>query len=51
MSDIWIVLGWVVVLGLPFGVLVAVLFWPERVPKDRSVEAIRQRIEAEDDSR
>lgn len=51
MSEIGIILGWMVVLGLPFGVLLVAVFWPERAPKDRTVEAIRQRIETEDDSR
>jgi hypothetical protein len=50
MSGGWIVLGWLVVIGLPLGVLVAVILWPEHIPKDRTVEAIRRRIEAEDAS-
>ncbi|WP_155980709.1 hypothetical protein [Nocardia sp. CNY236] len=48
MSGGWIMLGWVAVFGLPLAVLVAVILWPERIPKDRSVEGIRQRIEDED---
>ncbi|MET9283899.1 hypothetical protein ABZ894_05210 [Nocardia beijingensis] len=40
-------LGWVLVFALPGVVLVAVICWPERLPKDRTVEAIRQRIEDE----
>ncbi len=47
-GDGWIVAGIAVAVGLPLGVLIAVLVWPERIPKDRSVEAIRQRIESED---
>ncbi|MFQ6330703.1 hypothetical protein ACLMAL_31820 [Nocardia sp. CWNU-33] len=46
-SNGWIALGWMVVIGLPVAVLVAVILWPERIPKERSVEAIRQRVEAE----
>ncbi|MCP9621765.1 hypothetical protein NMK54_16535 [Nocardia otitidiscaviarum] len=49
MSGGWIVLGWIIVFGLPSAVLVAVVWWPERIPKDRTVEAIRQRIEDEDE--
>ncbi|WP_330250924.1 hypothetical protein OG874_32675 [Nocardia sp. NBC_00565] len=41
----WIVLGWVVVLGLPSAVLAAVILWPERIPPDRTVEAIQRRLE------
>jgi hypothetical protein len=40
----WIMLGWVLVFTLPGAVMVGVIFWPERMPKDRTVEAIRQRI-------
>ncbi|WP_433714620.1 hypothetical protein ACQP2U_11230 [Nocardia sp. CA-084685] len=47
-ADMWIALGWVIVLGLPLTVVLAVIFWPERIPKDRTVRAIRQRIEDED---
>ncbi|MGY2059494.1 hypothetical protein [Nocardia gipuzkoensis] len=43
----WIMLGWVLVFALPGAVIVGVVFWPERIPKDRTVEAIRQRIEDE----
>lgn len=44
----WITLGWVLVFALPGAVLIAVVCWPERLPKDRTVEAIRQHIEDED---
>ncbi|WP_433714625.1 hypothetical protein ACQP2U_11255 [Nocardia sp. CA-084685] len=44
-----IVLGWAVVFGLPLIVFIVAVFWPERIPKDRTVQAIRQRIESEDD--
>ncbi|WP_330233127.1 hypothetical protein OHA40_12020 [Nocardia sp. NBC_00508] len=50
-SDGWITFGLAVAIGLPLVVLVAVLVWPERIPPDRTVEAIRQRIEDEDDPR
>lgn len=48
MSIEWIMLGWVAVIGLPLAVLVAVILWPERIPKDRTVQAIQRRIEGED---
>lgn len=44
-----ITLLWAVVIGLPVAVLVAALVWPESVPPDRKVRAIRERIEAEGD--
>ncbi|MGW0358527.1 hypothetical protein ACWDXV_30425 [Nocardia nova] len=47
----WMFIGWLVVVGLPVAVLVAVILWPERIPDDRTVEGIRRRIEAEDESR
>lgn len=47
MNSGWTMLGWVAVFGLPLMVLVATILWPERTPKDRSVEAIRRRIEDE----
>ncbi|WP_433658241.1 hypothetical protein ACQPW1_40335 [Nocardia sp. CA-128927] len=50
MSFGWIVLGWAAVIGLPLAVLVAVILWPEHIPKDRTVQAIRRRIEDEDES-
>ncbi|MFI6362682.1 hypothetical protein ACIBG0_08035 [Nocardia sp. NPDC050630] len=43
-----IALGWVVCFGLPLVVMVAVIVWPERIPKDRTVREIRERIERED---
>ncbi|MEV2219062.1 hypothetical protein AB0E01_04200 [Nocardia vinacea] len=42
-----IVLGWVVAVGLPLAVTVGVIVWPERIPKDRTVREIRERIERE----
>ncbi|MFC6012688.1 hypothetical protein [Nocardia lasii] len=42
-----IALGWVVVVGLPLAVLGAAILWPERIPRDRSVDGIRERIETE----
>lgn len=50
-GDTWINVGIAVAIGLPLGVLIAVLVWPERIPKDRTVEAIKRRIEDEDRSR
>ncbi|MEV5835092.1 hypothetical protein [Nocardia sp. NPDC052112] len=46
-GDGWITLGWVAVIGLPLAVGVAVILWPERIPKERTMEAIRQRVEDE----
>ncbi|MGY4101096.1 hypothetical protein ACW2Q0_16300 [Nocardia sp. R16R-3T] len=43
-----IVLGWVVAIGLPLAVTVAVIVWPERIPKDYTVKEILERIERED---
>ncbi|WP_280271624.1 hypothetical protein [Nocardia wallacei] len=47
-GDGWLILGFVIAIGLPLALLVAAIFWPERVPKSRTVNAIRQRIEDED---
>ncbi|WP_280382342.1 hypothetical protein [Nocardia wallacei] len=41
-------IGLFVVIAIPLGVAAAAVFWPQRIPKDRSVEAIRDRIEHED---
>jgi hypothetical protein len=46
-ADAWIILGFVVVIGLPLVVLVVVILWPDRVPKDRTVER-SARIEDEE---
>ncbi|WP_157124257.1 hypothetical protein [Nocardia pseudovaccinii] len=43
-----ITLGWLVCFGLPLAVTVGVIVWPEPIPKDRTVDAIRERIERED---
>ncbi|MEV6139848.1 hypothetical protein AB0L63_28145 [Nocardia sp. NPDC051990] len=43
-----IVLGWVAVVGIPLIVFIAAVLWPERIPKDRTVEAIRKRVEVDD---
>ncbi|MGV9975439.1 hypothetical protein [Nocardia beijingensis] len=45
-----IALGFIVAIGLPLVVLALAILWPERIPKDRTVDAIRQRIEGEDRS-
>ncbi|MEU6832706.1 hypothetical protein ABZ894_29025 [Nocardia beijingensis] len=45
-----IALGFIVAIGLPLAVLALAILWPERIPKDRTVDAIRQRIEGEDRS-
>ncbi|MFI7000438.1 hypothetical protein [Nocardia sp. NPDC050175] len=43
-----VVFGLALAIGLPLVVLVVALFWPQRIPKDRSVSGIRQRIEEGD---
>lgn len=40
--------GWIVAIGLPLAAMVGVIVWPERIPKDRTVKGIRERIERED---
>ncbi|MEU2034108.1 hypothetical protein [Nocardia amamiensis] len=47
MGDGWITIGIAVAIGLPLVVLIAVILWPERIPKSRSVEEIRRRLEDE----
>lgn len=47
-GDGWLIFGFVIAVGLPLAVLVAAICWPVRIPKDRTVEAIQQRIEDED---
>lgn len=42
-----ITLGFVIAVGLPLSVIVGVVLWPERIPPDRTVSAIQQRIESE----
>ena len=42
-----ITLGFVVAVGLPLAVIVGVVLWPERIPPDRTVSAIQQRIKSE----
>jgi len=44
----WALCGFAVCVGLPLSVLVATLIVPQRIPKDRKVDAIRRRIENED---
>ncbi|WP_281004673.1 hypothetical protein [Nocardia veterana] len=39
--------GLVVVIALPLAVFVAAVCWPHRVPKDKTVDAIRERIDRE----
>lgn len=47
-GGVWLVLGWVVVIGLPLAVWLWAMCWPERIPPERSVDGIRERIEAEE---
>ncbi|MGW4716842.1 hypothetical protein [Nocardia sp. NPDC004260] len=42
-----IALGWAAVITLPLGVLAWAMWWPERIPPERSVEGIRARVERE----
>ncbi len=42
-----ITFGFVVTIALPLAVLVAAILWPERIPPDQTVDAIRQRVEDE----
>ena len=46
--DMWVTVGFVVVIGLPLAVIVGAIYWPERIPSERSVDGIRERIEADD---
>ncbi|MGQ4597611.1 hypothetical protein [Nocardia sp. R6R-6] len=39
---------WVVAVGLPLAVWLWAMLWPERIPRDRSVDGIRERIEDEE---
>ncbi|MET9216231.1 MULTISPECIES: hypothetical protein [unclassified Nocardia] len=39
--------GLVLAVAIPLAVLVGVVLWPEPIPKDRTVDAIRARIEQE----
>ncbi|MFD6399368.1 hypothetical protein [Nocardia sp. NPDC060249] len=42
-----ITLGFVVAIGLPLAVIVGVVLWPEHIPPDRTVSAIKQCLEME----
>lgn len=42
-----IALGFAVAVGLPLMVLFGAIVWPESIPPERTVDAIRERIEAE----
>ncbi|MFD8099751.1 hypothetical protein ACFV24_09475 [Nocardia fluminea] len=42
-----ITFGFVVTIALPLAVIVGVIVWPERIPPERTVEHIRQRVEDE----
>jgi hypothetical protein len=43
-----ITLLWIIVFALPVAVIIAAILWPERIPPDRTVDAIRRRVEEED---
>ncbi|WP_155981077.1 hypothetical protein [Nocardia sp. CNY236] len=51
MNGAWLTVGWVIVFCLPLAVLLAAILWPERIPKDRTVQGIRERIEDENTER
>ncbi|MEV6362025.1 hypothetical protein [Nocardia asteroides] len=38
---------WAAVVGIPAAALFAAIMWPQPIPPDRTVEAIRQRVESE----
>ncbi|MGV9544742.1 hypothetical protein [Nocardia beijingensis] len=40
-------MGLFVAFAVPLVAFFAVVFWPERIPKERTVDAIRERIERE----
>ncbi|WP_446224004.1 hypothetical protein ACTWPB_01780 [Nocardia sp. IBHARD005] len=40
-------LGFAIAIGLPLLVLFGVIVWPEPIPPERTVDAIRARLEAE----
>ncbi len=42
-----ITLGFVLAVAIPAVVLVGTVLWPERIPEDRTVNAIQARIESE----
>ncbi|NKY29282.1 hypothetical protein [Nocardia gamkensis] len=44
-------IGLVVAVCIPLGVFAVAVFWPARMPKEKSVRAIRERIECEDTGR
>ncbi|MEG8179414.1 hypothetical protein GZH49_12835 [Nocardia terpenica] len=37
--------GLFIVIGIPLAVFVVAVFWPQRMPKRRSVQAIRERVD------
>lgn len=41
-------IGLSVAFGVPVVAFFALVFWPQRIPKEKSVRAIRERIERED---
>ena len=43
-----IVLGWLVVVGLPLAVIVGAIYWPERIPPERSVDGVLVCTQEED---
>ncbi|WP_433670311.1 hypothetical protein ACQP06_03025 [Nocardia sp. CA-136227] len=47
MSGGWLTVGWVLVFALPLVVGTAAILWPQRIPRERSVNGIRARIENE----
>lgn len=39
--------GLLLAVAIPLAVIIGVIFWPERIPEDRTVEPIEARIERE----
>ncbi len=44
-------IGLVVAVCIPLGVFAVAVFWPQRIPKENSAQAIRERMEREDTRR
>ncbi|MBB5914425.1 hypothetical protein BJY24_003292 [Nocardia transvalensis] len=41
-------IGLIIAIAIPLTVLAAATLWPQNIPKDQTVEAIRRRIDHED---
>ncbi|MFI6165453.1 hypothetical protein ACIBCN_01585 [Nocardia sp. NPDC051052] len=47
-NNIWVIVGFVVAVGLPLAVIVGAICWPQRIPREQSVSGIHDRIREED---